>query len=834
MAKKDLTTFKVKLELNDKGAVTKINGMKTNLEGMGNQGKKSVGGLNAGFAKMAVGIGSAVVALGTLKKAFDFAVQVGGDFQQAMANVKAISGATGTDFQNLEQDALRLGASTKFTASQVAGLQLEYSKLGLSSKQIVNATEATLALASATGEDLASTAMVAGATLKGFGLEAREMGRVTDVMALSFSSSALDLEKFRESMKMVAPVAKGVGFTIEETTAILGEMANVGLHGSLAGTALKNIFIKMGDEGGKLAKKFGKPIKTFDELKDALVVLKKENVNFQEALGLTDKRAVTAFLALADGAERVGELKSALDEASGSADRMAKIQMDTLQGSMLELTSATEGVGIAMFDHFSVGIQNAVDGMTSLVSSVKAFLDIPLSRKMDEDRIAMNGLFEVLKDANTPLEDRRWAIERLNVEYKDYIPYLIDEKTNIEDIAKAQGDANDKYMQSIILRTKEEKLLQVIASHDKALEKRRVLKASVKAMEFEIAENLKKMNVTAEDAMKIAESKLDMDSRSGRITIKNKRDLDAMNYVLYIRKVRLLEGEQAKLAKTSDAYKDLDDDLKAVEDRYNELAKAMGKLSFGEKESVPPPPPDIPPKDGDAPAILISPIDLKLEEEFLSKSQDLFKFNLTERRALLEKESDHFATLKEHGYEVDKYFEIKKRDLYLMTAQYFIGQMASSTKAMAQAGMIGGQTAKRVAQLEATVQAFVNANKAYGQGLSLPPPLGIVMGPLMATLALGAGLAQVRMIEKQKFALGGAVKKPTMALIGEGGQEEFIAPKQQFKDWATEQLGEMNINADNTSTIGKLDEIHTAITSQSFPSSKGIAEAVTRNIRGRM
>ena len=166
---------------------------------------------------MATGIGASVVAMNTLKNAFQFAVRVGAEFEQSMANVKAISGATGQAFQNLEEDAKRLGASTRFTASQVADLQLEYSKLGFTSDEIVNATESTLALASATGETLASSAMVAGATLKGFRLDAIETGRVTDVMAQSFSSSALDLEKFRESMKLVAPVAEAVGFSVEET-----------------------------------------------------------------------------------------------------------------------------------------------------------------------------------------------------------------------------------------------------------------------------------------------------------------------------------------------------------------------------------------------------------------------------------------------------------------------------------------------------------------------------------------------------------------------------------------------------------------------------------------
>ena len=127
--------------------------------------------------------------------------------------------------------------------------------------------------------------------------------------------------------------------------------------------------------------------------------------------------------------------------------------------------------------------------------------------------------------------------------------------------------------------------------------------------------------------------------------------------------------------------------------------------------------------------------------------------------------------------------------------------------------------------MQAGVQAYLNATKAYGSLVGIP-----VVGPALAVaasgLVLGAGLAQVRAIEKQKFAEGGLVTKPTLALIGEGGQDEFVAPKQQFKDWATDQMQELSFNADNGGTIGKLQEIHTAITSQEFPTAERISDAV--------
>jgi phage-related minor tail protein len=179
-------------------------------------------------------------------------------FELQMSKVKAVSGATAEEFQALEEDAKRLGASTIFSASQVAELQTEFAKLGFTAKEITQVTEATLALAQATDSDLARAAEVAGATLRGFGLDANETTRVTDVMAKSFSSSALDMEKFAESMKYVAPIANAAGVSIEETTSLLAVLANAGISGSQAGTSLRRILSELGSETGTTAEKIAK------------------------------------------------------------------------------------------------------------------------------------------------------------------------------------------------------------------------------------------------------------------------------------------------------------------------------------------------------------------------------------------------------------------------------------------------------------------------------------------------------------------------------------------------------------------------------------------------
>ena len=251
------------------------------------------------------------------------------EFQAEMSKVKAISGATNQEFEKLKDNALEMGRSTKFTAQQVASLQVEFSKLGFSSQEIVNSTEATLALATATGEDLATAATVAGSTLRAFQLDAREMGRVTDVMGSSFTSSALDLSKFAESMKYAAPVAKSAGISIEFTTAMLSALADAGISGSMAGTSLRRIMNEMA--------KTGKPTA------EAFAEVASKGITLEGAMDEVGRTAQTALTVLGANVTKVNELAGAYENAEGAAANMAAIVEDNLLGDLTKLESAWDG-----------------------------------------------------------------------------------------------------------------------------------------------------------------------------------------------------------------------------------------------------------------------------------------------------------------------------------------------------------------------------------------------------------------------------------------------------------------------------------------------------------
>ncbi|MFT7283330.1 phage tail tape measure protein [Nonlabens sp.] len=275
---------------------------------------------------LSIGLTAPIVALGAVSfKTF-------ADFEQGLAKVRAVSGATASEFKALSDNASLLGRTTAFTATQVAELQLNYSKLGFKPKEIVAATAATLDLALATGEDLASSATVAASTLKGFGLEVDQIGRVTDVMAKSFSSSALDLEKFKVAMAVVAPVAKNAGVTLEEATAQLSVLVDAGVDASTASTGLRNIFLDIADKGI-----------TFKDALDSINNSANRNVT---ALDLFGKRGATVAAVLAENQEKAAGLTAEYQNAAGAAAAMAKIMSSTAQGGILRMQSALEGAAI--------------------------------------------------------------------------------------------------------------------------------------------------------------------------------------------------------------------------------------------------------------------------------------------------------------------------------------------------------------------------------------------------------------------------------------------------------------------------------------------------------
>ena len=351
-------------------AVLHIGADLTDLNSKLGQAKKGVSQTMGNIQKMGAGLTASVTAPIVALGASSF--KTASDFEASMAKVKAVSGATGAEFKALEQDALRLGSSTSFTASEVSGLQLEFAKLGFTSDEITKVTEATLNLAKASGSDLARSAEVAGATLRGFGLEADETSRVTDVMASSFSTTALDMDSFADAMKFVAPVAKSAGLSVEETTAMLGSLANAGVKGSQAGTALRRIISELGATGG--------------DVSGAIKQLASEGLNLADAKDEVGRSAQSALLILSKSTEQTDELTEAYKNSQGSAKDMAGIMDNTSAGAMARMQSAIEGAQIAfgkvlapVVEKVAKFIENLANKFTGLSDKTKKTIAIVAS-----------------------------------------------------------------------------------------------------------------------------------------------------------------------------------------------------------------------------------------------------------------------------------------------------------------------------------------------------------------------------------------------------------------------------------------------------------------------
>tara|TARA_R110002167_G_scaffold34704_6_gene110932 strand:- start:580 stop:4227 length:3648 start_codon:yes stop_codon:yes gene_type:complete len=329
---------------------------------------KSTNSLAKSFVKAAAVMTVVVGAFRMMNRAISSVVTTFSEFEFVMSKVNAVSGATESEFRDLTKTAEELGRTTFFTAAQVGELMLNFSKLGFTAREIQDAVQPTLDLATATGSDLARAALVAGAAVRGFGLDASETQRVVDVMAVSFSSSAMNIEKWQTSMTKVAPIAKAAGFSIEDTAAIMSKLTDSGIEASIAGTSLRNILLKMQDPTSELSMRFGKTIHSLDELVPAMKTFVAEGGSMADVMEVVDIRQAAAFEQMLTTADGTLALRDSLLEANGEGARMAGIVGDTLQGAFLKFTSAVQGLSISIMKDFSGGLQGAVEGVAEFMN----------------------------------------------------------------------------------------------------------------------------------------------------------------------------------------------------------------------------------------------------------------------------------------------------------------------------------------------------------------------------------------------------------------------------------------------------------------------------------
>ena len=322
--------------------------------------KRAIGGLFAG-------LGTAMI----LRSATQAIIQ----YEAAMGELKTVTGATDKEMQALNETARKLGATTRFSASQTAEALTILARMGFTATESINTVRPVLDLAVAQSIEMGQAAEITASALRQFKLEAKEASRVADVLQNTANSAGTNVLQLGEAFKMIGPLAGALGYSIEETAAALGVLGDRAIQGSMAGTNLRGIIAALmgaSEDAEKTLKQMGLTLKDLDPAANSIIEIFQKladaNMTAAEATSIFGRRNVSAALAITENVARMKELKSANMEAAGSAREAAEIMDNTLKGAILSLKSAWEELMLKTGDSGYAGaLQNVIHTVTGAV-----------------------------------------------------------------------------------------------------------------------------------------------------------------------------------------------------------------------------------------------------------------------------------------------------------------------------------------------------------------------------------------------------------------------------------------------------------------------------------
>lgn len=355
-------------------ALKQVYGETNKLKGLTVSNSQMMGESLQGIGKaLTLGVTAPLVGVGIKS------VKTASEFEAAMSKVKAISGATGGDFKKLEDMAMRMGRTTKFTAIESAEALKYMGMAGWKTDQMIAGLPPIMNLAAASGENLGTVSDIVTDSLTAFGMKATDAGRFCDVLAAAATNSNTDVYKMGETFKYVAPVAGALGYSVEDTAVALGLMASSGIKSSQAGTALRSAFTRLVKPTKEVEKGLamiglkaddfrGKSLhETIDILRDSFQGLDGDQ-KAQIASMVFGQRAMSGMLGIINASEEdYNKLSKAIQNSSGSAQDMANIMNDNLHGDIVKLQSAIEGAAIAIGKKLSPYIRDLVQKINEWV-----------------------------------------------------------------------------------------------------------------------------------------------------------------------------------------------------------------------------------------------------------------------------------------------------------------------------------------------------------------------------------------------------------------------------------------------------------------------------------
>lgn len=317
------------------------------------------------------------------------ALKTTADFDAGMSEVKAISGATGTEFKQLETKAIQMGAKTKYSATEAASAFKYMAMAGWDTNDMLSGISGVMNLAAASGEDLATTSDIVTDALTAFGLSAKDSSHFADILAQASSRSNTNVGLMGETFKYVAPVAGALGYSAEDCAVAIGLMANSGIKASQAGTALRSLFTRLAKPTDTVAaamEKYNitltdangnmKPLSTLMvEMRDRFSGLS-EAQKANLAATLAGQEGMSGLLAIVNSSDAdFKNLTDSINNADGASERMAKTMQDNLKGSFTIFKSTVESAAISIGKKLTPEVRKFVDTGTNLVKKFNDMSD---------------------------------------------------------------------------------------------------------------------------------------------------------------------------------------------------------------------------------------------------------------------------------------------------------------------------------------------------------------------------------------------------------------------------------------------------------------------------
>lgn len=379
-------------------ATAELNNMKTALHDIPN-GIEQMGTAMQSAGEKLSAMGDALMPLSAAAAAIGVAaVKTTADFDSSMSKVSAISGATGKDFDALRQKAREMGAETKFSASEAADAFTYMAMAGWKTEEMMQGIDGIMSLSAADGLDLATTSDIVTDSLSAFGLTAKDSAHFADVLAAASTNANTNVSMMGETFKYAAPVAGALGFSVEDVATAVGLMANAGIKGSQAGTALRGWLTRMAKptkESATAMDFLDIEIQNADgSMKDLAEIIRYTKAQFdtlneaekaQYAAMLAGQNGMSGLLAIMNASDDdIAKLSKAIKTANGTAKDMAETMQDNLNGQLTILKSQLSEAAISIGDALIPKIREA----TSVVQSATDWFN---NLSAEEKQLAINA-----------------------------------------------------------------------------------------------------------------------------------------------------------------------------------------------------------------------------------------------------------------------------------------------------------------------------------------------------------------------------------------------------------------------------------------------------------